>query len=159
MKKVNVFETAKKYIQTKKENLWNELNEVNENERRLFTFANYLDKNIPKKILSRCNIQISTYGYFVDARITPKFGKQFTEHDTILITAWGAENDKWEFNKDLSSHAGNWNHTLKRSYRNWQFKTGGIYEVTFAATAEIDGCKMVKTVETSERVVYKLECK
>jgi len=120
-------------------------------------FARYIERNVPKKVLNRCVVSFSAYGRWLDANISPRFGEQFSEHDTLLITAWAAENDKWKFDKELSGNRGTWNHRMVRNYSSWP-RTGGNYEINFTATAEIDGCKMVKTTVTEERVVYKLKC-
>lgn len=156
MKKQNLVSIAKKMIEDKRNNLLDELKAITPAERKLEAFAGYIERNVPRKVLNRCVVSFSQYGRWLEANITPRYGENFTEHDTLLITAWGAENEKWKFEKELSNHYGTWSHRMARDYgyRN----DGGSYEIIFKATAEIDGCKMVKTTEVSERVVYKLDC-
>ena len=159
MEKSVVSLTAKvaNFLKNKKAGLYNELKEVTASERRMRVFAKYLENNVPKKVLNRCRVDFSQYGRWMEATFTPKFGENFTEHDTLLITSWAAESDKWKFDKELSQHYGTWSHRMMRDFQHYP-RGGGCYEVTFKATSEIDGCRMVKTTVTEERVVYKMEC-
>lgn len=158
MEKQNLLATARKMIDDKRNGLLDELKALTPSERRLEVFARYIESNVPKKVLNRCKVAFSAYGRFLDANISPRFGEKFSEHDTLLITAWGAESEKWNFDKELSQGRGTWSHRMSRNYSKWP-REGGFYEINFNATAEIDGCKMVKTTVTEERVVYKLDCK
>lgn len=158
MEKQNLVFEAKNYLDKKRNGLLDELKDITPAERRMERFARYIENNVPRKVLNRCKVSFSNYGRWIEAVISPRFGEQFSEHDTLLITAWGAESDKWQFDKSLSGHNGTWSHRMNRSFNRWP-RTGGNYEIIFQATAEIDGCKMVKTTEVSERVVYKLDCK
>lgn len=151
---LRIQEAAEKHLSARREQLQKELDEIKGSEKRTRYLAGMLE-SLPQKIKGRCEISFSgCWGKYAYANISPKFGKKFTEHDTLLITDWCATREKWEFKKEASACKGYWYHKLSR----WTPDYEAYYEVIFNTISNIDGCELEEVEETRIVKTFKVKC-
>lgn len=152
MEKNELLVQVNRIVKSRQSEIIKELETIPKMQRRIKAFAKFLETNLPPKVYNRSNIYIvESGGNWFWAKISSKY--KTTEHDTKLITAFCAENDKWRFTKSVETGSGKWKHTLRRELASSDYVT---YHIDFIDTAEVDGCKLIKKEKTE--VYYEVEC-
>jgi len=154
MKKQELVNAISERTEAMRKNCLDQIAAMPKLQRRQEALAGFI-MTIPKKVLNRSEIVINGNGNWVDATLRSKFGK-FTEHDTMLITAWcGSLKDAYRFTKDVD-YAGGWIHNIHRTAGGWRDRM--YYDVTFQGTSDIDGCELEEVIETREVKCFKVKC-
>lgn len=145
---------AKNTLDKRRDELFKELEQLKNDRRRAAVMASLLE-TLPKKLRSRVNPKFYFSGTFISATIRPLNGDGFTEHDTLLITDWCAQQDRWKFTKLVNPTTGTWRHELERwtDGKNW-----ARYCIEFETTGNIDGCELIEEEVTETRKRYSVKC-
>lgn len=121
-------------------------------ERRARAFIKHIITVIPKKLLSRSNVNILFNDSFTEVTFRPKYGETFSFHDTTLMTkAANNMGDRWSVDRGAES-AKNLCYTFDRKRINF----GHWYTIKFLNAADVDGCRIIPYKE--EVTKYKVEC-
>jgi len=147
--------TASEVVNYRVETMLEDIREIRNAEPRMKALDKLL-RTLPKKIQNRCTVSLYGHGSYISADIRPKW--KFTDHDTILITQWCAEQEKFEFSKDVSSYDGDMSLELYRRVWSRHYDRRASYTIKFHATANVDGCKLVEKVVTREVKTYEIQC-
>ena len=150
---VNLVAQASERMNRDHNSLLDQIKELETRKRRTEALARILQSSLPKKVLNRCSVEFEGWSNYVYAVIKPKFGEHFTEHDTLLITDFCANMDKWNFDKVLNSTSGTFRHELNR-----RIKYSCNYGIEFRTIENLDGCEVVEETEMQEVKRFKVKC-